>query len=159
MALTLPSIFPVGYAGDYTDFLKAKYEASGDERLITGSVSIPSGTLTTTLIGLFPFRRGFKLDYGSTLIAGALGTSVTLSWGWLMYDSTQPGSSNTAGFVSASTAAAAGGVITPNVVAGATQDMLSDGWVVALIGGATTGTTNPLTFNCAFAYDISGVTN
>lgn len=158
MSLTLPSIAPVGYALDYTDFLKAKYEASGDERLITGGVSVPSGTVTTTIVGLFPFKRGFKLDYGSTILCAALGTSVTLNWGWQYYDSVT-GSSNTAGYVSGSTAAAAGGVITPNVTAGATFDALGDGWIVAVIGGATTGSTGIITFNCAFAYDISGVTN
>jgi hypothetical protein len=158
MAIQFPNYAPVGYALDYTDFLRTKVDRAGLGCLITGTVSVPSGATVGQIIGLFPFNKGFKLAYGSSFIFGAFGASVTLALGWYYNDSTVV-SSNTAGYLAASATAAAGGVVVPNVLAGYTLDAAADGWVVAVIGGATTGSTAAITYNCIFNYDISGVTN
>lgn len=157
MSLQYPSIVPVGYAGDYSDFFRVKQDRSGAVRSLRGSVSIPSGTTSGIIVGLFPFLKGFHFDYASFFNVAALGTSVTLALGYYYEDSTL--TSNTAGFLAASTTAAAGGVLTPNVVAGSQIDAAGEGWVVALVGGATTGSTGSVTYNALFDYDISGVSN
>ena len=158
MAIQFPNYAPVGYLLDYTDFLKTKVDRAGLGCLQTGTVSVPAGATVGQIIGLFPFNKGFKLAYGSSFIFGAFGTSVTLALGWY-YNDTTLGTSNTAGYLAASTTAAAGGVVVPNVLAGYTLNAVADGWVVAVVGGATTGNAAAVTFNCVFNYDISGVTN
>lgn len=158
MSNQYPSIVPTGYAGDATDFLKAKVDRSGATRLITGSVTIPASTVTATIVGLFPFQAGFKLSYGSWIYSAAQGSSVTLALGYYYQDSTL--TSNTAGYLAASSTAASGGILTPlAVVAGAKVDLTAPGWVVALTGGATTSGPADITFNCLFSYDQSGVSN
>lgn len=158
MTLVLPTVFPVGYAGDNTDFRQAKCDRSGAVRQHTGLVAVPASSLSGTLIGLIPFRAGFKFCYGSALYSAAQGTSVTLSWGYQYYDSTQPnsGTSQTAGFLSASTAAAAGGMMVPLAVTSMDWVAASEGWITALIGGATTTGPANLTFNILGCYDNSG---
>lgn len=158
MTITVPSILPVGYAGDYTDFLKAKSDRSGAARLQTGLVAVPATTVTTTLVGLFPFLPGFKFSYGSALYTGAQGTSVTFGWGYQYYDSTQPnsGTSQTSGFVSGSTVAAAGGIIVPNANTSINWVAASQGWIVLVVGGATTTGPANVQFNILGAYDNAG---
>ena len=158
MAIQFPNYAPAGYALDYTDFLKTKAAKDGATRIITGSVTVAAGATVGQIIGLFPFNKGFKLAYGSSFVFGAFGASVTLALGWY-YNDTATGSSNTAGYLAASSTAAAGGTVVPNVLAGQTFSAAGDGWVVALVGGATTGNSAAVTYNCLFAYDISGVTN
>ena len=159
MALTLPTIAPVGYALDYSDFLKTKSGKDGRTTIITGTVTVPSGTVSGTLIGLFPFNKGFKLASQASIVAvTAMGASVTLALGYQYYDSAT-GSSNTAIYAAASSTAAAGGVIPMQVTAGLILDAAGDGWVTALTGGATTSGSSTITYNMLFNYDISGVTN
>lgn len=158
MTLQLPTIFPTGYAGDATDFLKVKADRSGAVRNSTGLVSIPISTLSGTVVGLMPFEPGYKMNYGSAVYSGALGTSVTGSWGYLYYDTTQANSatSQAAGFVSGSTTPAAGGIITPNASTSINWVAASSGWVTFTIGGATTTTLGNLFWNIDSAYDNSG---
>ena len=162
MSLTLPSIVPTGYAGDYSDFFRTKADKSGAVREITGAVVIPTTIAAGTLVGLFPFNASFKLGYGTVLNAGAMGTGVTGSLGIQYYNSTT-GTSNTACYLSAVTATALGGFINLSgqgaQVTGMTLDTLGDGWVVFVVGTTSTTTSSTLTFNAPFAYDASGITN
>lgn len=158
MTLQLPSIFPSGYAGTATDFLQSKADKSGAVRNSTGLVSIPISTLSGTIVGLMPFEAGFKMNYGSALYSGALGTSVTGSWGYLYYDTTQANSatSQAAGFLSGSTVPAAGGIMTPTASTSINWVAASSGWLTFTIGGATTTTLGNLFWNINGCYDNSG---
>lgn len=160
MALTLPSIVPSGYAGTSADFQKTKCDKSGAVRLVTGSVTVPASTASGTIIGLFPFNKGAKVSYGSRVYVADLdtGTDVTLDVGYQYYNS-DTGTSQNAGFVSASTAPQAGGMIEMTAVTSMTFTAAGDGWVIAKIGGGATTTEGAITFNCSVAYDPSGVTN
>lgn len=138
--MTLPTIVPLKWTGTTTDFLKTKVDRQGVERAQRTTVSVPSGTTTTTLVGLVPFNAGWA-PTGFRLYCDALSTSVTASVGVVYNDSTN-NTNNATLFVNASTAAAAGGELV--YVASATSvDYVTtgDGWLVVTIGGATTGTT------------------
>lgn len=160
MTTSLPSIVPTGYSGTTADFLRTKKDTSGAMRLITGSVSIPATTASTTVVGLMPFNKGMKLGYGSRVYCADLdtATTVTLDIGYTYYDSTT-GTSDPNAYVAASTAPQSGGMIEMTDVAGMPDTMEADGWVTATIGAGATTTTGSLTFNLSFAYDASGVTN
>jgi len=156
MALQYPNIVPTGFTDDYQDFIaRTKIERSGNARSYIGQVSVPSGTVVGQLIGLFAFSKGFKLSYGSWFQTAALGTSVTAALGYYYEDSTITSVTN--GFLTASSNAAAGGLLTPAVVAGSQWQALGNGWIVALIGGATTTTTNNISFNALGTYDYNSI--
>lgn len=157
--MTTPSIVPTGYAGDSSDYLKAKVDRSGAVRVISGSVAIPASTATDTIIGLAPFEAGMKLGYGSRVYVTDLdsSTNVTLDLGYVFSDNSTYTNVLDA-FVAASTAPQAGGMIEMTNSAGMTFSAGGNGWITAQVNAATT-TTGTIVFNLAVAYDISGVTN
>lgn len=156
--MTLPSIVPAGFLGTNKDFLKVKVDRSGAAFVNRGQVSVPSGTTTTTIVGLIPFMAGMTLVTGATdLFCEALGTSVTVSIG-VVYDDNVANTNVQTLFTNASTAAAAGGVVPitesatnlPYVTTG-------NGWVVATIGGATTGSTGTIYIQALLDYFNGGI--
>lgn len=155
--MALPTIVPTGFAGDYTDFFKVKADRSGAVRRTSGSVSIPGSTAQATLIGLFPFTSGMSFGglSGNNFYVADLdsGTTVTISIG-VAYQNTTEGTDSLTLVTSASTAAQAGGYISPTAQA-TWQDYVTtgNGWVVASITAGPTTTTGSLTFNVPFAYD------
>lgn len=155
--MTTPSILPVGYKGDYRDYLMTKVDRSGAERILKNTVSVPSGTTTTTIIGLAPFNKGAELGQLYAFVA-ALGTSVTIDLGYVYDDNTNNTNKSNA-FLAASTVAAAGGLLSVNTADPCTWTATANGWLVAVIGGATTGSTGILSYRIGFAYDIGGLSN
>lgn len=160
MTLVLPTIAPTGYSKTSADFTaRTKVDRSGAVRVVTGTVSVPASTATSTLIGLVPFNKGAKITYGSRVYTADLdsSTNVTLDIGYTYYDSTA-GTSDPNAFVAASTAAQTAGMMEMTAVEGMTWTAEADGWIAATNNAATT-TTGSLTFNIGIAYDASGATN
>lgn len=152
--MTTPSIIPTIYQGTTKDYLHTKVDRQGVVRCQSTSVSVPTGTTTTTIVGLAPFNAGDRiLVDGSAVACGALGTSVTVDLG-VVYDDNVTFTNNQTLFASGLTAAAAGGVLViTNSVTNIPYVTLGNGWVVATIGGATTGTTNSIFAQIASCYD------
>lgn len=151
--MTLPTIVPTQFAGTSKDFLKTKFQADGTSFVVQDAVSIPTGTVTTTIVGMVPFNANCRLDVGGTkLFSAALNTSVTLSIG-VVYDDNTNNTNNATLYASALTAAAAGGelVITPSA-ANLNYITTANGWFVLTVGGATTGTTGSVTFQMLLDY-------
>lgn len=154
--MTLPTIVPTGFAGDYTDFTKVKVDRSGAVRRTSGSVSIPASTATDTVIGLFPFTAGMSFAEltGYNLYSADIdsSTNVTLDVG-VAYQNTSEGTDNYTLITTASTVPQSGGYVPPSSGT-AWQDYVTtgNGWVVAQVNAATT-TTGSLTFNYGIAYD------
>lgn len=153
--MTLPSIVPVGYSETTNDFLKTKVDHSGAERASYGVVSVLTGTVTTTIVGLIPFNKGARLA-SSYVYSDALGTSVTLDLGYVYSDNVSNTNKSNA-FLAASTTAAAGGSLVVNTPDVATWTATGDGWIVAVVGGATTGSTGNLSFRIGNVYDVGGL--
>ena len=162
MTTALPTIVPTGYSATVADFTaRTKVDRSGALRLVTGTVSVPATTATTTLIGLVPFNKGAKFSYGSRLYCGDMDTStnVTIDVGYTYYDSTL-GTSVPNAFVAAyGTVPQSAGIVEMTAVEGMTWTAAADGWIGVTIGGGATTTTASITFSVAIAYDPSGVTN
>lgn len=158
--MTLPTIFPAEYQGTINDFLQAKADRSGAARIYSDSVSVPTGTVTTTIVGLFPFNRGLRLNPNALdVISAALGTSVTGSLG-VVYNDTVNNTSNQTLFTNASTSPAAGGSLAITQSATTLGYVTTgDGWLAFTVGGATTGSTGAVTVNAIGSYDGLGADN
>jgi hypothetical protein len=113
MALTLPDVVPAQYSGTARDFLQGPGTRDGIARLVTGTVSVPSGTADTDIVGLIPVNKGarFKLDDKSVYCGNFGGGSTTVSLGFVYYDSDE-GTSDPDAFASASAAPQSGGFVT-----------------------------------------------
>lgn len=159
--MTTPSIVPVNRSGTYRDYLQTKVDRSGAARIEAVSVSVPSGTTTTTIVGLAPFNKGFRLDVGSTQLAvAALGSSVTLDIGYV-YDDNVTYTNDQDAFATGLTVAAAGGLVVFDEVVGL-RDFVAqaNGWLVAVIQGATTGNTGNIFGQVGGIYDgLQAATN
>lgn len=171
-----PKLYPTGYAGDATDFFRTKKDTSGAVRLITGTVSVTSGTSIGTFIGLAPFNKGAKLLPGASQIYSPIldtGTGLTYSVGYLYTDSSSAGSnaaSNSSAYSSSDSRGQTGGYLSfTNSTAGSTGAAVSfinttqgDGWFVIQTGVASTATNQTaasISFDLSIAYDASGITN
>lgn len=153
--MALPTIVPVGFQGDYTDFFQTKVERDGSVRREQGSVSIPALTATDTIIGLFPFNSGMSLAglSGFNFYVADLdsSTNVTIDLG-VAYQNSGAGTDDLDLITSASTAPQAGGFIAPDEIDWMTYVTTGNGWVTAQVNAATT-TTGSITFNVLQTYD------
>lgn len=148
-----PSIVPANFLNTYRDYLHTKVDRDGCLRMQYSTVSVPSGTTTTTIVGLVPFNKGFRLSQGSTqLYSAALGTSVTGDIGYV-YKSGSTATDDPDAFGSAITTFAAGGLIVFDEFAGLSWVAADDGWIAVTIGGATTGSTGSIQSQIVGCYD------
>lgn len=152
--MTQPSIIPTGYAGDYTDYLKAKVDHSGAVRREANTVSIPATTATDAIIGLFPFQAGMSFSGLPAIYTADIdsSTNVTIDIG-VVYADTVEGTDDLDAYVSASTAPQSGGFVAPDEIAWLTLVTTGKGWVTVQVNAATT-TTGSLTWNIPIAYDV-----
>lgn len=159
--MTLPTIVPTSYDGTTNDFLKVKEDRSGAVRAYSGSVTVPSGTAFTTIVGLVPFNKGarFHLDNTSIYVADIGAGTTTISIGYVYSDNTN-NTNNATAWASASTAIQAGGFISLTAgAAGLNFDATADGWVVATINTASTDADGAISFQILGAYDGLGISN
>lgn len=153
--MTLPTIVAAKYAGNIAKAaLLAKADRSGAERTEPQIISVPSGQVVGTIIGLAPFRQGAMFDYNSTVIADALGAAVTVSLGYIYNDNITYTNNQTA-FLALTAANTANTKLSPTVGANVNwkAPLGADGFIVATIGGATTGTTGNLNVQINLIYD------
>lgn len=159
--MTTPNIVNPNYPATSAAFRMAKVDRNGAVRGEAFSVSVPSGTVVGQIVGLVPFQTGAKFNYDSSIFANALGASVTVSLGYV-YDDNVTFTNNGAAFLALTAANTAGTKLVPNVEAGTTwkaidslvgTGALANGWIVAVIGGATTGTTNAIYGQMNLMYD------
>lgn len=155
MTLTLPTIVNPTYVGTSADFKNTKVDRSGAIRREYFSVSIPTGTVINTYVGLVPFNKNARLAIGTPYIANVGDGSFTFGIGILYYDSTSGTSSDTC-FTSANTAGQAGGLVT--IDGNAWIDVLTeaDGWIVLKTGGSTTDNTGVIKGHASVSYDLGG---
>lgn len=159
--MTTPSILPVEYAGTSTDFLKVKSDRSGAARIYSGSVTVPSGTAATTIIGLVPFNKGarFHLDSTSIYVPDIGAGTTTISIGYV-YDDNTNNTNNQTAWASAATGIQSGGYVALTASAnGLNFIATANGWVVATINTASTDASGAISFQFLGAYDGLGVDN
>jgi hypothetical protein len=159
--MTLPTIFPSQYDGTIKDFLKVKADRSGAARIVSDSVSVASGTVATTIIGLFPFNKGCRVHLDNTSIyvpdIGAGTTTISIGY---VYSDNANNTNNATAWASAATNIQSGGYVALTAgAAGLNFVSTADGWVVATINTAATDATGSISFQAIAAYDGLGVGN
>lgn len=154
--MTTPTILPTGYGGTSKDFLRCKVERDGCLRNQYSTVTIPATTATTTVIGLVPFNKGFRLAVGATQLAIAdldTSTNVTIDVGYV-YKTGSTGTDDPDAFASALTTAQSGGFITFDEPTTALPWVAADdGWIAITIGGGATTTSGALYGQVVGCYD------
>lgn len=154
--MTLPSIVPTGFAATSADFAKAKADRSGAVRCYPFTVSIPTTTVSTTIVGLVPVRKGARLVIGSTKIEVDdldSSTNVTMSLG-IVYDDATNNTTNQTLFVVSATTPQAGGIFTlVNSYTVASYAATGDGWICATVGGGSTTTLGTVHGQVGISYD------
>lgn len=155
MTLTLPTIAPVSFGLTQNAFNLAPALRDGGPQMVQTSVAVPATTVTSTFIGICPFRTGARFHYkGNELYIPDwdTGTSVTFDFGWTYYDSTL-GTSQTAGFISASTVGQTAGFASANVSTGYQFIAAADGWFGITTGGGSTTTAVSILSELLISYD------
>lgn len=154
--MTLPSIVPSGFAATSTDFTKAKADRSGANRTIPFTVTIPTTTVSTTIVGLVPVRKGARVNIGGTKVEVDdldSSTNVTMSLG-IVYDDATNNTTNQTLFVVSATTPQAGGIFTLlNTYTVASYAATGDGWICATVGGGSTTTQGTVHGQVTVSYD------
>lgn len=151
--MTTPSIVPAKYDASYRDFLKTKVERDGCVRMQYSTVTVPSGTVVSTIVGLVPFNKGFRLSYGSKLHIANIGDgSFTFDLGYV-YKTGSSATDDPDAFASALTTGQAGGLITFDEEEGLVWVAEDDGWIAMTTGGSTTDASGALSGQVLGVYD------
>lgn len=157
--MTTPTIYPAQFNPSIGDvFAKAPALRNGAVQAVEVTVSVPSSTATSTVIGLMPFNKGARIHYDSRLLTADLdsSTNVTLDVGYV-YDDNTTYTNDPNAFVAASTTAQTGGIITFSATAGFQFIAEADGWVAVTTGGGSTTTTGNIQAELMVSYDASAV--
>ena len=157
--MTTPTIVPVQYNGDATDFLKTKNDKDGGARIYTGTVSVPSGTAATATVGLVPFNKGARFNIHSTSVyCGDFGAGTTTAALGYVYNDNVTYTNAPTNWASTSTAPQSGGFITI-VNNGLPFVAAADGWIVVTINTAAADATASIDYSFAGCYDGTAQSN
>lgn len=153
--MATPTVVPVGYSNNDTDFLKVKRDTFGAVRNIAGSVVVPNATAAGAFIGLVPFQKGarFILNDKSVHITDIdAGTDSLVNLG-IIYDTVADGTDDVDAFVSQSTAGQTGGFLTIDETSGMTLTTTGNGWLAVENDVNATEAEGTITFNVSVVYD------
>lgn len=157
--MTTPTIFPAQFDPSIGDvFAKAPELRNGATQDILTEVTIPASTATTTVVGLLPFQKGFRINYSSRILVEDLdtGTDVTFDLGYV-YDDDGTFTNDPNAFISGSTVAQNGGFDLFNATAGFQFIAEDNGWIALTLGGGSTTTEGTVKLEALIAYDETSV--
>jgi hypothetical protein len=158
--MTTPSIVPTQYQKTATDFLNLKTDRSGAARTYAGSVSVPSGTAFTSIVGLVPFAKGARFSINSnSIVCGNFGAGTTTVDVGYVYDDNVTYTNDVDAWASAATAPQSGGFVTVDEVAGVSFVAAANGWIAVTINTANADATADITWNFTGSYDGLGLNN
>lgn len=153
--MTTPSIVPAYYTGMDNVFTKVVgVDRSGATRLIQGTVTVPSGTVAGTYIGLIPFNAGARFMLNDkSIYAGNFGAGTTVvDFGWV-YDDNVTYTNDPDGFAANSTAAQSSGFVSLTTWAGHKLITQANGWLTAQIKTADADATADIIFSILQVYE------
>lgn len=153
--MTTPTVVPVGFQNDYTDYLNVKADKSGAVRQASGTVVVPNATAVGAFIGLVPFNAGARFIINDKSVHTTdidAGTDSTLNLG-IIYQNSSEGTDDVDAFVSASTAGQAGGWLTIDETAGMTLITTGNGWLAVENEANITEAEGTITFTVGVVYD------
>lgn len=155
--MTRPTIYPTGFAGDATDYLKAKVSVDQRPIIVRDSVTVAAATTAGTIIGLHPIRANAKIGYGTVIYVTDLdtATNVTLDVG-ITYESTANTSDGDC-FIDGTTLGVAAGWLpafggATGSTAGIALTAAGDGWVTVTLATGPTTTSGTIYFEMPISY-------
>ena len=149
--MTTPSIVPTRYLGTDADYYQAPCQRGGSVQHVHETVSVPSGTTATTVVGLIPFRKGASFHAPNFYCGDFGGGSTTVSIG-VIYDDNSTYTNDVDLFASASTAPQSGGYVTLDEPEWLDYVTDADGWLAATINTADADATQNIIVNIGIAY-------
>ena len=149
--MTTPSIVPSQYAGTDKDYLEAPGLRSGGVLNVKGSVSVPTTTAATTVVGLFPFQKGASFHAPTFYAPDLTDNSGTLDFG-VVYDDDSGNTNDYDLFASLSTAGRAGGYVTLDEKEWINYVTTANGWVVVRLNTSAADATADVLFNVGVSY-------
>lgn len=154
---TYPSSVPTGYAGDYTDFLKAKHNTFGAVSSQYTSIAVADSASAGTSYGLIPFQKGFRISYGSKFYSPDLDTGSTVTWdlGYLYEDTAVAGAASDADAFASLLSGQTAAVLSFDEVAGMSFVAAGNGWVVATLAAGPVTTAGTIEAVIDFTYSQS----
>lgn len=151
--MTDVSLYPSMYSGTDKDFLDAPGTVDGNIHAVKGATSVTSGTAATTVVGLFPFRKGASFTASNTSFHCAnFGDATTTVDIGVVYDDNSTYTNDVDLFVATSTAPQSGGYVTLTNAVYPDYVTTADGWVAATINTADADATADITFNVGVSY-------
>lgn len=158
--MTVPALAPTKWTLTDNDYLNCKVDRSGAVRAYAGTVSVPSGTIATTIVGLAPFNKGARFQINSqSVVCGNFGAATTTVDLGYIYDDNVTFTNDVDAWASAATAPQAGGFISIDETVGTAFVAAADGWIVVTINTADADATAAITFNFTGDYDGLDLTN
>jgi hypothetical protein len=152
--MTTPNIVPAKYAGNKTDFLRAKQDAGGGNRTEVFSVDVPVGTAINAIVGIVPFRKGASFCHGaSKFYIGDIGDNALVFDVGYIYDDQVTYTSDPDAFASALTTGQAGGLVSFDEHAGLTWVADADGWIAITLSGSVTNAAGVIKGQAVLFYD------
>lgn len=149
--MTTPTIVPTRYLGTDVDYLNAPRTSNGMVAVVAGAVPVPSGTVATTVVGLFPVQKGATF-HAPDFHCGNFGAATTTVSIGIVYDDNVNNTDDVDLFASAATAPQAGGYVTLDEPEWLNYVTTANGWVAATINTANADATANLTFNVGVQY-------
>ena len=152
--MTNPTIVPVGFENDASDFRKVKSDKSGAVRQVAGSVTIPTATAAGAFIGLVPFNKGARFiinDKSVHLTDIDAGTDSLVNLGIIYADG--QGTDDVDAFVSGSTVGRTAGFLAIDEIEGMTLVTTGNGWLALENDANVTEAEGTVTFNVGVVYD------
>lgn len=150
--MTTPDVVPSEYAGDYTDYLKTPGNRDGCVRLVSGSVTVPSGQAATSVVGLIPFNAGAKLHLDShSVYCGDFGAGTTTVDLGYVYNDNVTYTNDDDEWASADTAPQSGGFVAVDQ-GDLAFEAEADGWLAVTINTAAADAEADIDFNVLVQY-------
>ena len=149
--MTVPTIF----AEESESILIAPVLRNGGAQHVRRTATIPAVTVVTTIIGMIPFQKGARVNYGGTQVLVAdldTATNVVLDVGFIYTDDTTFTNDPNA-FIAGSAVAQAGGIDLFDATAGFTFVAEAEGFITITTSGGSTTTEGDITIDAIISYD------
>jgi len=149
--MTVPTIF----AEESESILIAPVLRNGGAQHVLRTAAIPASTVVTTIIGMIPFQKGARVNYGGTQINVSdldTGTDVVLDVGFIYTDNVTFTNDPNA-FIVASTIAQGAGIDSFDGVAGFGFVAEAEGFIAVTTSGGSTTTAGTIEIDAIISYD------
>lgn len=152
--MTTPTVLADGYTSATGDVVLAPSGVGDGPRYVRRTATVSDNATAGTTYGMFPFQKGCRMNYGSSLVTTDLDTTTNVTWnfGYIYLDNdTTTNINDLDAFISAQSGQAAG-VLRFDEVAGASFVATDAGWFVAELAAGPVTTAGTIIFDGLISY-------